>query len=165
MDLNTRKEEFSYAHIQAIASVAGYVVEKKPRPMDSAGLDLMIECPGEIGTVLFPKIDAQVKCTASKNIVSEKYIRFPLPVRNYDILRHLGPTVPQILIVVLVPEKVEQWLNITREETTMRKCAYWMSLKGKESVPNESTITVHIPQTNLLTPDSLSQIMTNSRNF
>ncbi len=85
MDLNTQKEMFSYAYIEAVASVAGYSVCRKDRPMDNAGIDLSIEA-GEVGEVLFPRIDAQVKCTASETIRKENCIKFPLPVNNYKTL-------------------------------------------------------------------------------
>ncbi|MBE9197755.1 DUF4365 domain-containing protein [Nodularia sp. LEGE 06071] len=159
MDRNTQKEEFSYAYIQAVASVAGYTVELKRRAMDNAGVDVTIEVPGEIGETLFPKFDAQVKCTASQNIFHSSYIKFPLEIKNYQKLRHENPLTPQLLIVVLVPADVNGWMNISEEETLMKKCGYWISLKGRPITNNTTTITIDIPRTNLFTPSALSLIM------
>jgi hypothetical protein len=158
MDRNTQKEEFSCAYIKAVASVAGYTVENKLRPMDNAGVDVTIEVPGEIGEVLFPKFDAQVKCT-SQDILHENYIRFPLKVKNYNKLRHERPLTPQILIIVLVPSDISEWLNISEEETLMKKCGYWISLKGWPETNNNRTITIDIPRSNLFTPSALKSIM------
>lgn len=159
MYLNDQKEEFSYAYIHAIASVAGYAFSTKSRRMDSAGVDVTIETPSEIGEVLFPKIEAQVKCTASLSMVSESGFSFPLPVRNYNRLRHLNSLVPLILIVVVVPSDLPRWLEINEEQTLLRKCAYWVSLKGKEPTDNTTTVSVYLPRSNLLTPQSLSELM------
>lgn len=159
MDRNTQKEEFSYAYIQAVASVAGYSVERKPRPMDNAGIDITIEVPGELGMVLFPRFDAQVKCTSSLNILHNNFIKFPLDIKNYNKLRHEKPLVPQILIVVLVPNDLGGWLNISEEETLMKKCGYWISLKGEPSTQNTSNITVDIPRLNIFTPANLTLLM------
>jgi hypothetical protein len=159
MDRNTQKEEFSYAYIRAVASVAGYSVDPKPRPMDNAGVDLTIEAPGEIGEILFPKFDAQVKCTSSETILSRNYIKFPLEVKNYNKLRHEKPLTPQLLIVVLVPRDINGWINISEEETLMKKCGYWISLKGKPKTDNNSTITIDIPRQNILTPSAMKLIM------
>ncbi|NEN92689.1 MAG: DUF4365 domain-containing protein [Okeania sp. SIO3H1] len=159
MDINSQKELFSYAYIRAVVAVAGYSVQEKPRPMDNAGIDINIEAPGEVGEILFPQLEAQVKCTSSTNIIKENTINFPLPVRNYNILRYEKPYVPFILIVVLVPDKVSQWITISEEKLVMRKCGYWVSLKGKPPTRNKETITVELPRNNLFTPDSLSKIM------
>ncbi len=105
MDENTQKEMFSYAYVKAVASVAGYSVEIKSRAMDNVGIDLTVEMPGEIGEMLFPKFDAQVKCTSSSKITNEKYIKFPLPVKNYETLINSNAIVPLLLIVVVVRKK------------------------------------------------------------
>jgi hypothetical protein len=167
MDTNTRKEEFSYAYIRAIASTSGFCVQPKSRSMDSAGLDILIETPGTMagGGASFPKIEAQVKCTATRAAVTESLITYPLEVKNYNKLRQPDPLVPQILIVVLVPEILENWIEITEPETTaVRRCAYWLSLKGREATSNTDSITVYIPRSNLLTPQSLCELMSKAAN-
>ncbi|NES02547.1 MAG: DUF4365 domain-containing protein [Okeania sp. SIO2F4] len=154
MDTNSQKEYFSYAYVRAVAAVAGYSVEEKSRPMDNAGIDLTIEAPGDF----LSKVDAQVKCTASTNIIKANTINFPLPRKNYDTLRRES-LVPLILIVVLVPDKLTEWMTISKEECVMRKCGYWASLKGEPSTKNKETVTVKLSRKNLFTPDNLSKIM------
>jgi hypothetical protein len=159
MDENTQKEMFSYAYVKAVASVAGYSVEEKSRPMDNAGIDLTVEMPGEIGEMLFPKFDAQVKCTSLPKIIHEKSINFPLPLKNYKTLINTKVYVPQLLIVVLVPKKVSDWIDISEESLIMRRCGYWVSLKGKPPTENTTNITVEIPRQNVLSPENLKYIM------
>lgn len=161
MPSNTRKEEFSYAHIQAIAAAAGFAVQLKSRPMDIAGLDLVIETPGNLrdGIVAYPKIEAQVKCTAASDIIKDQTIQYPLEVKNYNKLIHPAPLVPQILVVVLVPEDLGNWIQVTETEMMVRKCAYWRSLRGMVETENTETITISIPRENLLTPHALSRLM------
>lgn len=159
MDLNTKKELFSYAYVKAVASAAGYSVEVKGRAMDNAGVDLTIEMPEESGTTLFPKCDVQVKCTASQDILNKNVVKYPLPVKNYQRLISVNSLIPIILIVVIVPYEVDNWLSITEDESVIKKCAYWVSLKGQPSTQNKDKITVEIPRSNLLTPNSLNSIM------
>lgn len=159
MDENTRKEMFSYAYVQAVASVAGFSVENKSRPMDNAGVDLTIESPGRIGEILDPKFDVQVKCTSSEKIVDRDCIKYPLPVQNYNRLRSIKTLVPQVLIVVLVPQDISEWLDVSEQEMLIKKCGYWVSLKGSPETTNNSTITVSIPRKNLFTPKNLFSIM------
>jgi hypothetical protein len=150
---------FSYAYIQAVASVAGYSVCPKNRAIDNAGLDLTIEVPGEVGEYLFPRIDAQVKCTAAESIYHENCIKYPLPVRNYQILISTKALTPLILVVVLVPKNLQDWITITEEDILMKKCGYWVSLKGNLTTENKEKITVDLPRQNLFTPDSLQTMM------
>lgn len=159
MDLNTQKEMFSYAYIQAVASVAGYSVELKNRPMDNAGIDVTIEVPREIEAVAFPRIDAQVKCTQNIRYEQQCVKYSSLPVKNYQTLRHPNPYIPIILIVLVVPDDIDHWLNITEKETLLKKCSYWVSLKGKPPTNNKKEITVEIPRQNLFTPISLQTLM------
>jgi Domain of unknown function (DUF4365) len=163
LDLNLRKEEFSYAYIDSIATTAGYVCEIKKRGMDNAGIDLTIEVPGEILNCLSPKLDAQVKCT-SQDCIKDDFISFDLEVKNYTRLIHPKPMVPQILVVVLVHQDIKEWIKNGREyeiSTTLRASAYWVSLKGKESTQNRKSVTVKIPLKHRLSPEVLKGIMRN----
>lgn len=159
MDLNTQKEMFSYAYIEAVDSVAGYSIFRKDRPMDNAGIDLSIEAPEPVEEVIFPRIDAQVKCTASETIIKENCIKFPLPVNNYKTLINPRAILPLILIVVLVPSNINDWLKITEEDILMKKCGYWVSLRGQKPTKNTNSITVELPRQNLLTPTNLKEMM------
>jgi Domain of unknown function (DUF4365) len=159
MDLNTQKELFSYAYVSAVASVAGYSVSVKGRAMDNAGVDVTIEMPEESEGTLFPKCDEQVKCTSSQGKLDRDYIKFPLPVKNYKRLIHPDSLIPIILIVVLVPSDLKSWFNVSEGETIMKKCGYWVSLKGRPPTVNKETITIEILRNNLLTPNSLSSLM------
>lgn len=163
MDKNTQKEEFSYAYIHAIASVAGFSFQIKSRPMDNAGVDATIEMPGESEDMLFPKLDIQVKCTASTDIIDKDkdLIKYPLPVKNYNRLIHNNPLIPIILVIILVPENVDNWISISEQdqETLLRKCAYWISLTGQAKTKNNTNKTIKISLKNIFTPDSLKSIM------
>lgn len=159
MYLNGQKEEFSYAYIHAITSVAGYSISLSSRPMDAAGLDITIEAPGEVGEVLFPKLQSQVKCTGTIDPLSDKDLSYPLPVKTYNLLSSPKLYIPAILIVVIVPDVLSDWMQVDQSQMILRRCAYWVSLKGKEPSNNSTKVSVHLPRTNLLTPDSLCELM------
>ncbi|NEQ69240.1 MAG: DUF4365 domain-containing protein [Symploca sp. SIO2D2] len=158
MDDNTKKEEFSYGYIQLICSISGCSVEKSGRARDNSGIDVTIIASDEIGDIDSPRIDAQVKCTtlAKEN---NDVVKYPLKVENYNKLINLKCFVPQILIIVLVPQNIDNWLEISEKETIMKKCGYWISLKGKEQTNNKKTVTVEIPKENLFTPEAISKLM------
>jgi Domain of unknown function (DUF4365) len=155
----TQQEEFSYAFISTIVAAAGYAMQPPTRLIDNAGIDITITAPGEIGTVLSPRFDAQVKCTTDSSLIKPKQINYALPVHNYDRLIHPAPGTPQLLIVVFVPKELSGWVEVTEDNTKLQKSAYWISLKGRSKTTNKDNITVHIPRENLLTPESLKAIM------
>ncbi|WP_313952667.1 DUF4365 domain-containing protein [Nostoc sp. FACHB-110] len=66
---------------------------------------------------------------------------------------------PQLLIVVLVPETVSDWLSQTEESLCLFRCGYWLSLRGQPAVDNKTNITVEIKRQNIFSPDALKTIM------
>ncbi|GAA6622664.1 DUF4365 domain-containing protein [Scytonema sp. NUACC26] len=155
MDDNTKKEEFSHAYVKLLASVSGFIVTNASRALDNAGIDITIRAPGIIEEIFSPSIDAQVKCTA-KDIIKETFIKYPLPVNNYR--RLIGKSaVSQILIIVVVPKDMSNVINIVQNETLVKSCAYWISLKGRQDTTNNETITIEIQKDNVLT----SQVLKN----
>ena len=62
MELNDRKEHFSNAYLQAVASVAGFGMYK---PMPDVGLDWGLSGVGANGTSKSPRLEVQLKCKAA----------------------------------------------------------------------------------------------------
>lgn len=159
MDINIQKEEFSYAYINSIVSTAGLSQVIQTHSLDMKSVDITIQSTDKP----FPKLDVQVKCTSRSDIIdiNKKSILWDLPVNNYNQLIDQERWTPLILILVLVPEDINDWVIIdqNKSETIVKKCAYWISLKGKNPTSNDKTIRVQIPFTNILTPDSLKLIM------
>ncbi|MGL5943325.1 MAG: DUF4365 domain-containing protein [Waterburya sp.] len=158
MDTNTRKEEFSYGYLKTIGAKSGIAIENHGRSIDNQGIDIQAVYAGKLDNIHTPRIDAQVKCT-SQDIEKEDYIHFPLETKAYELL--INPFVynPIILIVVLVPKNLNEWVNINNEQTVIKKCAYWISLKGKKPSTNKNIITVKISKNNIITPESFSNII------
>jgi hypothetical protein len=163
MTLNTQKEDFSYAYIYAVATAAGYSLQAATRRLDDNGIDATITVPGKINSKRLPRFDVQIKST-SQNILTEESIKYKLGIKNYNELREDDPFVPQLLILVLVPEKIEDWIFQTEEALCVKRCGYWLSLRGKQAVSNQTTITIEIPRQNIFSPQALQSIMTRIAN-
>ncbi|MBO3460986.1 DUF4365 domain-containing protein [Aetokthonos hydrillicola Thurmond2011] len=155
MDVNQQKEQFSITYIRAIAAVAGYSLYRPE--VDNDSIDLGIVSRGGTGKILSPRLELQLKCTA-KDIRGENYIKYPLNLKNYNDLR-INALVPRILVVVLVPEKVTDWLKQTEEELCLKHCAYWVSLYGMPETENTTNVTIEIPRSNLFTADAVLAII------
>lgn len=155
MDINQQKEQFSITYIRAIASVAGYSLYRPE--IDNDSIDLGIVARGGIGTILSPRLELQLKCTA-RDILDSNSIKYPLNLKNYNELK-INALVPRILVVVLVPENIVDWLQQTEEELCLRHCGYWVSLRGMPDTENTTNVTIEIPRSNQFTPLSLQAII------
>jgi hypothetical protein len=155
MDINQQKEQFSITYIRAIAAVAGYSLYRPE--VDNDSVDLGIASRGSTGKILSPRLELQLKCTA-RGILDENYIKYPLNLKNYNDLK-VNVLVPRILVVVLVPEKITDWLKQTESELCLRHCAYWVSLRGMPDTKNTTNVTIEIPRSNQFTPDALQAII------
>ncbi len=67
-------------------------------------------------------------------------------------------------MVLELPEDESLWMSVTDEELVLRRRAYWLSLQhGHEEVFAQETVTVHIPDRNLLDVAVVRDLMERSR--
>jgi Domain of unknown function (DUF4365) len=156
MDINQRKEQFSKAYIHAVATIAGYSVSRPD--VDDDSIDLALAAKGEGDTARRPRIELQAKCTHSNNGDEENFV-YDLKIKNYDDLR-IETIVPRILVVVVVPDlDFNLWMRYTEDEMCLRHRGYWCSILGYPDTPNDTTVRVSMPRTNLFSPDNLRAMM------
>ncbi|MBR8836916.1 MAG: DUF4365 domain-containing protein [Stigonema ocellatum SAG 48.90 = DSM 106950] len=159
MYITTQKEEFSYAYINALASAAGYSFQIAPRPLDFVGVDVTITGLMVPGSRRRTRLDLQVKCTSQK-LLDHDFVRFPLEIKNYDELRNDNPDDdPLLLVVVLVPDSKEDWLQQSETELCLKRCAYWVSIRGQPQTENQTTVTVYLPRQNIFSVKALKAMM------
>lgn len=151
MTLPQRMERFSFAFVQAVAARAGYQVIEPAVDDDSVDGVIMSRRGRR------PRVEFQLKATG-QNIISDDALTYALPLKNYDDLRAETIT-PRILIVVTMPKEPDLWLSQNEEELVLRKCAYWHCLASAPERDNISSVTVHLPRSQILTPESLEEIM------
>ncbi|OUL23057.1 hypothetical protein BV378_24595 [Nostoc sp. RF31YmG] len=159
MYITTQKEEFGYAYINAVASAAGYSFQIAPRPLDLVGVDVTITGLATPGSRRRTRLDLQVKCTSQK-LLDNDFVRFPLDIKNYDELRNDNPDDdPLLLVVVLVPDSKEDWLQQSETELCLKRCAYWVSIRGQPQTENQTTVTVYLPRQNIFSVEALIALM------
>lgn len=141
------KQEFSFAYVKAVCAGAGLSCVQ---PYDSYSRDLRASSTGPA------ELDIQVKCTEELP-EHDGYYSFPLEVPDYRNLS--GPrAIPAILIVVHVPKLIPEWLSQTETELSLRRCGYWVSLRGAPPTKNTETVTVRLPKGQVFTVETPWQI-------
>jgi hypothetical protein len=93
------------------------------------------------------------------NVASDVFIRYPLRLKNYNELRKSKTLTPRLLIVVLIPEHPDRWIQQSDAELCLRYCAYWMSLQEMPETSNTENVTVYIPRQQIFTVDTLKTLM------
>lgn len=154
MPINQRKSRLSIAYIEAVASQAGYQVIEINVDNDSVDGTLF----GDFGRR--PRIEFQAKATA-RDLARNGEIRYPLPIKNYNELR-IDTINPRILIVMLMPDDPDDWIDQTDDALCMRCCAYWTSILGERDSANKESVTVYVPMANVFDRDRLVSMMRNT---
>jgi len=166
------KEAISFYIIGLLASKEGYTVSK---PNYDYGVDMMLSKPTIINISnkthyleSGKTIGIQIKCTTEKQVIrTDNYIKFDLKIRNYNHLivrrdlRNLERRYPLILIVVILDENEQLWINQNFNDFSLNiKCSsYWFYPDEKDNLSkNKQTIRISIPQTNEFDTNFLTNI-------
>lgn len=104
-----------------------------------------------------PRIEFQAKAS-SQELLQKHHLAFPLSIKNYNDLR-AEVIVPRLLIVVLMPEQQDDWLDHSEEKLCLRHCGYWLSLAGQPDTENTATVTVHLPRQQQFNSEALHTLM------
>ncbi|MEU1735312.1 DUF4365 domain-containing protein [Streptosporangium sp. NPDC020145] len=154
LDRSARKEWFSIAYVQALASAAGYAVEVSR--VDQFGVDLEIRDRAM-------RIDVQMKCTEKLKSLDDDNFTFDLDVRTYNLLCGPDRILPGYLFVVEVPKDISRWITPTSEGILLRKFGYYADMTLLAPTKNKASKAVHFPKENRLTVESVEQIMLEAR--
>lgn len=154
MDVSQQQEQFSNAYLHAVATVAGCTIATPG--VDDDSIDFTISTKEFSAR---PKLDVQIKCYIQDACIGSNGFSYQLKMKNYDDLRITDILVPRILVVVVVPRTVTDWLSHSDEQTLMKFCGYWTSIRGKIDSANKQTVSVNLPQANRFTADSLRSLL------
>jgi hypothetical protein len=159
---NDIESELSYAFLHAIASSAGANCKYSNRHDDNRGIDACITAWGPFeggGYLEEVDIKIQLKATCQELVKRDGYISYFLQGLNrYNDLRKETLSVHRILVVMFLPMENADWLSISENELIMKKCAYWVSLRGAPESTNTTGTTIYLPESQIFTPENLSDI-------
>jgi hypothetical protein len=157
MYATAQKEEFSFAYVHAVASVAGFNVGTWR--VDNDSVDVTLKAKGLVGSTRSPHLDIQLKCT--QNLTGdEAEWSFELKRKNYEDLTATDLHVPRILVVLEVPDDVGRWIEHGENDMTLYHRAYWSWLIGQPALPDEQkSKTVRVPRENVFDVDGLNAVV------
>lgn len=159
---NLRQEALCRAYVRAVAAQAGVICGGTENDL---GFDLLLRSVEIHGQQLWdsgPQIDVQLKSTTRANI-REDAVAYDLEVRAYNILRQVNVSRPRILVVLVLPDEEGEWLDQTEDALIVRRCAYWMSLRGSAPTTAQASIRIPIPRANVFSVQALQSLMDRAR--
>ena len=154
------EEAISISYLRAIAAQAEITFELRDRDEDGKDADLSKLTTNDDGDPFNAEFSVQLKATCSPKTYSETdtTIKYALKAKNYNDLCKKGTNII-ILALLVLPEDKSEWVTQSWEELVLKKCMYWASFVGKPLTDNTSTITVEIPKKNLLTAQTLTDMI------
>jgi Domain of unknown function (DUF4365) len=148
-----QQERYADAFLQAVAATAGCALARPE--VDDDSIDWTLSCrllPRR------PKIDIQMKSTALDDGLGTG-IRYPLRKKNYDELITSNVIVPRLLVLVIVPDNLADWVSLSPTELLLRRCAYWLSLVGQPASTNLQSVSVSVPRSNVFDVAALQELV------
>ena len=105
-------------------------------------------------------LHVQLKAIRIPSVERDGHYSFGLPLHQYNRLRDTRRANPRILVVLYLPQDRNEWLQHSEDGTIFRRCAYWVSLRGAKASDNDRSQTVYVPRKQLLSPETLTDLMT-----
>lgn len=104
-------------------------------------------------------LNIQLKATKQPMKLIDGHYSYSLQgIQRYNALREDTHHVGRILVVMQLPEQEADWFESSEEELSLRKCSYWVSLRGAPETTNQTAQTVYIPKSQVFNPEALRKI-------
>ncbi|QMU69193.1 DUF4365 domain-containing protein [Streptacidiphilus sp. P02-A3a] len=150
-------ETLQVGYLHAVAAAAGCALAS---PFPDNGIDWHVSHGSTAHTEDDEAtIKVQLKCTHQiPPNPGGSHFSFTLDNDHLRKLAHARVAVHKILVVMLVPREVDQWLLARPDRTELRHCCYWVNLAG-HPVTGKRRTNVRIPTRQVFDDRALCAIM------
>jgi Domain of unknown function (DUF4365) len=160
---NDIEAELSYAYVHAVAAAAGMGCSVTARHLDNAGVDAELNARDQFAAdSILTDITLHIQLKATSRVVPTSNGKFSFVFNDlgqYDKLRRVATVPYRILVVLFLPQDPAEWLQHSSEVLSMKRCAYWVSLRGAPDTDNTSSVTVYVPTLHTFSPSGLRDLM------
>jgi hypothetical protein len=153
------EESMSVSWVSAIVSRAGATYDIVNRDY---GVDLTVRRVDSIDGKRMDMggiFDCQLKATINWG-EDKDFVIYDLDADTYNKLlyRRNNSSIPCFLVVMCLPKNSKEWICVSEESLTIKKCCYYFSVSGKPT-ENKSSVRVKIPREQLLTPSVIKNLI------
>lgn len=156
--LEHMKERLSIAYVSAVAAKAG--VACRPTTAPEYGTDAYLVRINHVNGKYVETgwiLNCQVKSTSNWEIQSTQ-IAYDMDVDDFNKLAEWDGATPCILILFCVPDGLDKWLTVDEDELIVKQCCYWTKI-SEPPTTNKSKKRVFVPRSQLLTPDTINDLL------
>lgn len=158
------QESLSRSYIHAIAGSAGvnlHVGREFDYGFDGTFRPVTVRGKRRIETG-FP-VDFQLKCTKNWSHEDDN-VAYSIETKTYNDLVTRDPDgIGAVLILLCVPAEQVEWVEVSEDFIKLRHCCYYVILSGTPTKTEDSTKKILIARTNVLTPQSLNDLLAAER--
>ena len=164
MILTDQQEQLSLAVLHATCARSGFGFHISGRIQDNWGWDAHADVKERLepsSTLFNFRLRFQLKATRQQLTHSNGRFSFPLEVKHYNDFRNeAGCDSPIYLVVFQMPDTEADWFSCSPEQLVLRRCLRWVSLRNAPAPvkSDQETISVYLPETQVLTPDALRKL-------
>lgn len=162
--ISTKNQEaISQAYLSATVAKANCILNISPRDEDSIDGDIRGNVKINNGLLVKSSIYFQLKSVFSKSNFSfnnDGDIVYVLKAKNYKDLV-ADSTHSMYLILLLLPENMDDWVTISLENLIIKKRMYFLKMTGMKSSNNAESVSVVVPKSNILNDETVIEILKN----
>lgn len=162
---NQIKEAISQRYVQVIANSLGFKTMELPQ---DHGVDLHIVEVATLtrnGSVRYldsgRTLRLQLKATTERRITrGNAEVRYSLEAKTYnDLIDSRNDISPIVLILFVLPDDSNSWIDVNPDDLQIRKNAYWFLPDLADTVtPNSSSVTISIPEAQALSKSTIPDL-------
>ena len=162
MPINAQKENLGQAYVRAVIASVGYNYAKEENDFGIDGSIKDVAVRGDRYYTNGFSIDYQLKSSWDVTFEGNELV-YDLESKNYNDLATWEGAVPAILILFVLPQDENDWVNFSQNGLTIRNCAWWCSLAGQPATENGTKKRIRIPIDQVFSPDTLRELMAKVR--
>ncbi len=124
-----RKEALGQAYLRAVVAMAGYNLGKSE--FDYCFDGTIKDVVTRDGRYYENGIGINFQLKSSSDVFFQNgNVVYDLECKNYNDLVPESTMLPKILVLFVLPTDESDWLNVSTQCLTMKRCAWWCSLEG-----------------------------------
>ncbi|MEU1423452.1 MULTISPECIES: DUF4365 domain-containing protein [unclassified Kitasatospora] len=150
-------ETLQVGYLHAVAAAAGCSLSQ---PFPDNGIDWQVS-HGSRAHAVDDEVTVKIQLKATAQIAPDPRGPFFSFTLDNDHLRKLARervAVPRILVVMLLPRRVDRWLSAGPDALELRHCCYWVNLAG-HPVTGQRRTNVRVPTAKVFDDRALCDIM------
>jgi hypothetical protein len=156
--IKARMEMLQNGQLYAIAAAAGCTMSK-PEPDD--GIDWQLTHTSA-QHIIDRDVDLKIQLKSTSTVEADPasgFVAVSLSNDRFELMARRPVTIKRILVAMIVPPDIENWVTSSHQGLTVHHGAYWVSMAGMTPNAAAKSTTVRVPTSQIFDDAALCRIM------